>query len=159
MAFDVTESLAPASHVPPGAGLVLWLRAQLAAPSLDARLVAGEDPHADAVLAHRCRRLASRRKRRRIAAAVDRVSTERPERAGFSAAMPVEFTAVKIARPALEQLASALRSRRSVDPLGVALSKALLTEPCSALYQPAYPEQLYEVARNALLALGPDADA
>jgi hypothetical protein len=31
-----------------------------------------------------------------------------------------------------------------------------LTEPSSALYRPAYREELYEVARAALFALGPD---
>jgi hypothetical protein len=61
---------------------------------------------------------------------------------------------VRIARPALEQLAAALRSRDSVQPQGVALAQLLLTEPSSALYQPADPDELYRAAREALLALG-----
>jgi hypothetical protein len=32
-----------------------------------------------------------------------------------------------------------------------------LTDACSALYLPAYPEELYEIARTALFALGPSA--
>jgi hypothetical protein len=82
------------------------------------------------------------------------VLSARPERAGFSASIPFNTRAVSIARPALEQLAAALRSWESVDPRGVAITAVLLTEPASALYRPSYPEELYEVAREALFALG-----
>lgn len=74
-------------------------------------------------------------------------------------AVPCNWQAVEIARPALEQLATALRSRESSQPRGVALTRVLLTEPCSALYWPDYVEELYEVAREALFALGPDGAA
>ena len=47
-----------------------------------------------------------------------------------------------------------LRSRADVEPRGVAITQILLTEPSSALYWPAYPEELYELARAALFALG-----
>ena len=62
--------------------------------------------------------------------------------------------ALEVARPALQQLASALRSRADVEPRGVAITQILLTEPSSALYRPAYREELYEFARAALFALG-----
>ena len=48
-----------------------------------------------------------------------------------------------------------LRSRADVEPCGVAIAQMLLTEPSSALYRPAYREELYELARAALFALGP----
>jgi hypothetical protein len=136
-------------------GLRRRVWARLAAASLDARLRAGEDPRADAVLACRSRQLVSRRTRVRIAGAVERVCSRPPKTAVFSAAIPVDWRAVEIARPALEQLASALRSRESVRALGVALTQMLLTDGTSALYRPAHPEELYEVARRALLTLGP----
>jgi hypothetical protein len=61
---------------------------------------------------------------------------------------------VEVARPALQQLASALRSPTDVEPRGVAITRILLTQPSSALYRPAYREELYEVARAALFGLG-----
>jgi hypothetical protein len=131
----------------------LWVR--FAAYRLDARLAAGEDPSTEAALARRSAQLLSKRARRRIARGLERVSSESPERSLTSAAVPFDWQAVKIARPALQQLARALRSRHSIRPQGVALSKVLLTEPCSALYRPAYSTELYEVAREALFALLP----
>jgi hypothetical protein len=129
--------------------------ARLAAPRLDARLAAGEDPASDPALACRSRRLVSDRSRRRLACGLERSWSPPPGDAVLSAAIPVDGDAVALARPALQQLASALRSRADVDPRGVAIARILLTEPCSALYHPAYPEQLYELARAALLALEP----
>jgi hypothetical protein len=79
-----------------------------------------------------------------------------PGHAVLSAAVAVDEHAVEAARPALQQLALALRSRADVEPRGVAITRVLLTEPSSALYRPAYREELYEVARAALFALGPD---
>jgi hypothetical protein len=77
-----------------------------------------------------------------------------PGHAVLSAAASVDERAAEIARPALQQLASALRSRADVAPRGVAIARILLTEPSSALYRPAYREELYELARAALFALG-----
>ena len=130
----------------------VWAR--LAAPRLDARLAAGEQPLNDDVLACRSRRLVSRRWRRRLASGLDRSLSPTPGDALLSAAVAVDKHAVDVARPALQQLASALRSRAGVEPRGVAMTQVLLTEPCSPLYRPAYREELYELARAALFALG-----
>jgi hypothetical protein len=128
--------------------------ARLAAPRLDARLAAGEDPLSDVVLACRARRLVSGRSRRRLACGLERTWSMPPGHAALSAAVAVDAHAVEVARPALQQLASALRSRADVEPRGVAIAQILLTEPSSALYRPAYREELYELARAALFALG-----
>jgi hypothetical protein len=98
--------------------------------------------------------LVSGRSRRRLAQGLERVSSARPGHAALSAAVPVDGRAVEVARPAMQQLARALRSRQVVEARGVALTQVLLTEPCSALYRPAYREELYELAREALFALG-----
>jgi hypothetical protein len=127
--------------------------ARLAAPRLDARLAAGEDPVSDVVLACRSRRLVSGRSRRRLACGLERAWSMPPGRAVLSAAVAVAARAVDVARPALRQLASALRLRAGVEPRGVAIARILLTEPSSALYRPAYREELYELARAALFAL------
>jgi hypothetical protein len=129
--------------------------ARLAARRLDARLAAGEDPLSDVVLACRSRRLVSGRSRRRLACGLERTWSMPPGHAVLSAAVAVDERAVEVARPALQQLASALRSRVDVEPRGVAITQILLTEPSSALYHPAHREELYELARAALLSLGP----
>jgi hypothetical protein len=78
----------------------------------------------------------------------------RSGRAVLSAAVAVDEHAVEVARPASQQLASALRSRADVEPRGVAITQILLMDPSSALYPPAYREELNELAHAALLALG-----
>ena len=140
----------------PPAAVLERVRARLAAPALDARIAAGEDPSSDVALACRSVQLVAPRALRRLAGGLERLLSERDARAGLSAAAPVDRRAVLIARPALEQLAAALRSRRALQPRGVALAQALLTEPASVLYRPSHPEQLYEAARDSLLALGLD---
>lgn len=138
-------------------GFVSSVLARVAAPRLDARLAAGEDPLSEDALARRSRRLVSGRSRRRLACGLGRAWSTPPEPAVLSAAVAVDEHAVEVARPALQQLASALRSRADVEPRGVAITQVLLTEPSSALYRPAYPEELYELARAALFALGREA--
>jgi hypothetical protein len=123
---------------------------------MDYRLAAGEDPAGDAALEWRSARLTSERMRAQIVHGLGRVLSRPPGAELFSAAIPTDAQALDIARPALEQLATALRSREAVRPQGVALTRLLLTEPLSALYAPRHAEQLYEAARAALFALGPD---
>ena len=125
------------------------------AARLDTRIAAGENPRGDAGLSYRARRLVSMRMRRRIADSLELICQRSPERGRLSAAAPVDQRAVEIARPALLQLARALRSRVGVAPRGVALAQILVTDPYSALYRPAYRDELYEVARETLFALGP----
>jgi len=72
---------------------------------------------------------------------------------GLSAAAPLDREAVELARPALAQLAAALHADDEISVRGVALTRLLLTEPSSALHAPDHREQLYEAARQALLAL------
>lgn len=132
----------------------VWMH--IAGRALDDRLARGEDPSGDPALAARARYLSSRRPRHTIVRGLERVLSERTRRASLSAAISCDPAAVEIARPALEQLARALRSREKLEPRGLAATHVLLTEPLSALYRPAYRDELYEAAREALFALGPD---
>jgi hypothetical protein len=154
MAAHATIDLTPATLEWPLGGRLLAVRARLAGARLDARLLAGELPSSDAALSYRAAQLVTPRGRRRLVAGLERLWSARSERVGFSAAIPFDRSAVWVARPALEQLALALRSREDVEPRGVVLTRDLLTEPSSPLYRPAYTEELYEAARTALLALG-----
>jgi hypothetical protein len=135
------------------------MAARVAARRLDARLAAGEDALSDVVLACRARRLVSGRSRRSLARGLERAWSLPRGHAVLSAAVAVDERAVEVARPALQQLAWALRSRAEVEPRGVAIARILLTEPCSALYRPAYRDELYELARAALFALRSGGDA
>ena len=126
---------------------------RLAAQRLDARLAAGEDPLSSPTLALRAAQLASRRSRHQLADALEHAWSRAREADALSSAIPVDAEAVGIAWPALKQLAVALRSRERVGVRGVALTRVLLTEPGSALYGSRHPEELYERAREALLAL------
>jgi hypothetical protein len=133
--------------------MVFAPQVRLAAPRLDARLAGGEDPFSSAELALRGARLASPRLRRQLASGLDHALRPQAETGAISAAVPVDAVAVAVARPALEQLAAALRSRDRVGVRGVALTQLLVTEPGSSLYRSRYPEELYERAREALFAL------
>ena len=133
--------------------MVFAPQVRLAAPRLDARLARGEDPFSSPTLALRGARLASRRLRAQLASGLEHALDHRAEHGALSAAVPVDAVAVGIARPALEQLAEAVRSRDRVGVRGVALAHLLITDPASPLYAARYPEELYERAREALLAL------
>jgi hypothetical protein len=132
------------------------VQARLLATGLNARIAAGEDPASDRMLAIRSRQLLSRRERNRLAVAIERLEVRSSRRLGISAAIPVDARALKVARPALAQLAQALRERETVVSRGVALTKLLLTEPSSPLYRPPHSAAVYEAARHALLALSAD---
>ncbi len=153
MAVPATGWFRPGVRAWPTAGVLRRLRARLAALQLDVRLVAGEDPFSDPVLACRAAHLTRRRCRDQLAGGLGRLLSRTRGRSAFSAAIPFDRRAVEIARPALEQLAIALRSPEPIAPRGVALTRLLLTDPCGAVYAPAYSDQLYDVAREALRAV------
>ncbi len=126
---------------------------RLAAPRLDARLAAGEDPFSSPALALRGAQLASRRMRAQLAGGLEHAWSAEREAGALSAAVPIDAEAVELARPVLDKLAEALRSRDRVGVRGVALTQLLLTEPGSPLYGSTPPGELYERAREALFAL------
>src|SRR6202012_4646643 len=95
-------------------------------------------------------------RRRGLVQGLERVLAPPPHRPSFSSAVTANRHAVQVARPALEQLAQALRSRGAHRARGVVLTPQLLTDPGSALPPPAEPDDLHEAARQALLALIPD---
>lgn len=132
------------------------MEAWFAGPQLDVRLAEGEDPSSDPALACRSAQLVCKRSREQLASGLERLCSRTGARAAFSAAIPVDGTAVGIARPVLEQLAITLRSGAPIQPRGVALTRLFLTEPGSALHRPKYWDELHEVACEALSALGSD---
>jgi hypothetical protein len=153
MAVHPPQLLSPVSLASQSAGLLLGLRARLAGGGFDARLAAGEDPAGDPALAVRAVQLTRPRARMRFACGLERVCSDSRPRAAFSSAIPVNYRAVGVARPALGQLSAALRDREAVDARGVALAQAILTDLTGPLYRPAAEDALCEATREALLAL------
>jgi hypothetical protein len=103
--------------------------------SLDERLAAGFDPASDPALALRAAQLRSPRRRRRLAAWLERlVSDSEVTWSGMSAAVPIVRGQVSEARDSLLRLAKALRDAGRVRPRGVAMVERLLTDADSVIY-------------------------
>lgn len=132
------------------------LRTWLRRCELDRRLVAGADPGASAELRRRAEKLRSRRERRGLAAALRRAveDAERPPR--WSAAAPVNRSAVLAERERLLLLARDLETAEDPPACGVALVERLLFDGDSALYRGSAPAALASelIKAQAALLLG-----
>jgi hypothetical protein len=103
-------------------------------PQLDRDLLAGADPHRDPALERRGEQVCARRKREKLADALEAV-VRRAERSedSLTSSVPVHSEDVLGARTPLLDLARRLRASEEVDPQGVLLARRLLTDPASAL--------------------------
>ncbi len=125
--------------------------------SLDARLAAGEDPQSAPDLALRARQLcdldARRRLGRDLLGILRRAETWRWS---LTSTIAPATAAIGDARPALIQLAVALRSPEPVRAQGVAQVLVLLRDGNGPLYAHGdEPGALYFAARDAMLAMRP----
>lgn len=139
------------------APVALSLRVLVRRTALDARLAEGEDPEHTPELALRARQLRELKTRRPLGRAIlailDRAESRGPS---FTSAVPVSREAIDDARPALAQLAIALRSPEPVRAQGVAQVLVLLRDGAGPLYaRDDEPSTLHFVARRALLAMRP----
>lgn len=127
-----------------------------ATPLLDRELLAGANPHRDPALERRGQRLCARRKRDKLAAALQAVVV-RAERGGggLSSSAPVPREDVLGARTPLLDLVRRLRSDAPVDPQGVLLARKLLSDPASALNSRSGAETLCAALRSVHAALNP----
>lgn len=138
-------------HAPGESPLVAAWRAWRHHEELDARLVAGADPHASPALARRARRLTTATCRDNLACDLDAVVAAADSRS--SRALDLRVAEVHAARAALRALAERLRAPVPCRPAGVALCSRLLRDPGSPLYEPAPNDELWRAARAALRAL------
>jgi hypothetical protein len=129
----------------------------LLAPLLDRELLAGTDPARDPALARRGERVCARRRRDRLAAALERVVAAAEHRAdgALTAAAPVAREEVLANRTAIRDLACRLRSDAAVDPQGVLLVRRLLADPASPLNVGAGGGALLAALRRVSAALRP----
>lgn len=129
---------------------------RFATPLLDRELLAGIDPLGDPTLERRGRRVCSRRRRDKLAAALETlVAKAERDRPGLSAAVPLPRAEVLDARIPLFDLARRLRSDAPVDPQGVLLVRRLLSDPHSALNSPSSTDSVRTALRRARAALAP----
>jgi hypothetical protein len=153
MATHAARRLSPVPPIELRRGSLTRVRVRLSRAGLDARLAAGEPAADDPALEVRAAQLRSSKVRRRVAAALESACVEASSPPAIGAALPVHRAAVKEARPALEQLISALRSSEPGEAQGVALAARLLTNAAGPLYAPSDLDALCCSAREALLAL------
>lgn len=128
------------------------LRAHLSSEHLDRRLLAGEDPAGDPVLAERSARLTEPACRRELAAGLEEAieAAHPPHLRAISSAIMVEREEVLRAEPELRQLVERLRDQHPIEPLIVARVRALLVDGSSPLYQLAEPGDLRAWAQRTL---------
>jgi hypothetical protein len=124
-------------------------------PQLDRDILEGADPRRDPALERRGDALCARRKRDKLAAALEAVVANAERGGGLSASAPIASDAVLGARTPLLDLARRLRSDAPVDPQGVLLARRLLSDPSSALNSRSGRDSLAAAIRNVSAALNP----
>jgi len=148
-------------HVGRGPSVFLRASVRLQRHRLNGLIARGVERPGEAALALRELQLTAPREREKAAKGIERVLVETDQpRYGLTASLPIHRAAVAVARPALRQLASKLRSDEAVDPRGVALASRLLTDGASPVYLPSPEDRgdregLYRETRRALIALLP----
>jgi hypothetical protein len=132
--------------------LVAWWRGA----AFDAALAAGADPDSDPRLAAHAARLARPHHLRVMADGLERAleEAERGQR-GISAAVPVRKSEVLGAHDELRALAAALRTT-DAPPRALALTRRLLLDAASPLFNPEAAGTLRGAVREALLAFNAD---
>jgi hypothetical protein len=125
-------------------------------PLLDRELLAGADPQRDPALDRRAQRVCARRKREKLAGALEAVVAQAERgRGGLSSSVPAPTDEVLGARTPLLDLARRLRSDGPVDPQGVLLTRRLLSDPASALNSRSGAASLIAALRSVNAALNP----
>jgi hypothetical protein len=154
------QPLTTTSHKPRArrteSAVALSLRVLLRRRALDAHLAAGIDPDQTPELARRARQLCDLDTRRPLGRAIEaivaRADTPGPT---LSGAIPAPRSAIDFARPALTQLAIALRCPEPVCAQGVAEVVVMLRDGAGPLYVDDGESSLYFAARRALLHMRP----
>ena len=148
-AFDANRDASSAGSAagPAGAPVGLRLRTAVGHRRLD-RQIEGGCALSSPELALRARRLTDPRSRRELAASIRGAvrTVERP--ADRISAVMVDRTAVKHGRAALLDLADQVELASRVTPRGILLTRKLMSDGLSPLYNPRSERTVTEVARE-----------
>ena len=153
--MTATSQPTQALRARPAEGMRDRLVARLRARRLDRSLAAGVSPAVSRPSAIRARALVRGANRSELAASLRRVTGDACEPAGLCTRLTGSPSRVGEARPDLERLARRIAGPDPVDPRGVALTEALLSDGAGPLYWSRSPESLEARAREALAALEP----
>ena len=128
------------------------LLARVRGRGLERRLIAGQDPAGDPLLARRASQLAGARVRAAAAAGLERAlaDAQAPRRPVLSSAIPVSRHEVLLAEPALLALVRRLKDGRPIWPVGIARIRATLMDTCGPLYLDTSPGVLRVWAQSTL---------
>jgi hypothetical protein len=121
--------------------------------ALERRLVAGEDPASDPLLARRAAQLASPRMREVTAASLRRLLDDTRHIGGrrLSSVIPASRREVLLAEPFLLRMIVRLRDGHPIWPAGIARIRDMLADGCSPLYTGERPGALREWAQEVLV--------
>jgi len=138
-----------------GAPLALRLKVYLTRGRLDRQLVAGHGPDAPTELTLRAKHLSNPRTQRDIARnlrGIVRYVDRQESRRGISCVV-VSSHAVRTGRTAICELAEQLERAAPVNPRGIILAQALLTDGNSPLFNPYCERTVAEATREVQAAL------
>jgi hypothetical protein len=119
---------------------------------LDRLLIDGAPPEGSPEVELRAQQLTEHNHRHHLAAELESVvaAVDAPESSRF--AIDLRADEIRVARGALLELAAQLRRKRCL-PRGVAMTRRLLRDPSSPLYEPAANDELLRVSSAACHAL------
>ena len=130
-----------------------WARERLQGRHLDELLAAGVDLDSDSALTLHAYRLLMPRTRARLADGLEGVWRDAGKPHGLSAKAPLAHAAILATGPELQTLIAELRTDEQCHPRGVALTRLLLTDADSPLYEPASNEELSDALTGAYRAV------
>jgi hypothetical protein len=141
--------MSPGLQHPLARRLAAWIRRF----GLDEALAAGEDAHADPLLACRAEQLRSARQRKRLARTLRTAVREADRAVGLTAAAPIS-PSVRAVRVPLLTLAVRLETDPAVGVRGIAMATQLVTDGASPLFGSSTVAQLEDEIEAAQIGLG-----
>jgi hypothetical protein len=159
--FDLERGLRATAGARPNTprGPLLRARTRLLRAQLDRHIARGQEGPPDGPLALREAQLVGSRERTRLARRLEQIIAERACPT-FTSALPIDRTAVEVAKPILIEVILDLRSSEPVEARGVALGRTLLSDGASPVYETpgvgsGDPDSLWHESLMLLFALRP----
>ena len=133
--------------------LTSWAKERLQGRRLEGALAAGADPHSDRALSLHALRLSMPRSRARIADGLEGAWRDAGRPHGLSAKAPLARSAILATGPELQSVIAELRTDDECHARAIALTRLLLIDGDSPLYEPGSTEDLSRYLTRAYRAL------